>query len=200
MTLPGCWLSARFPADDPNDELVQPAAGQEDDPLSSSEDPSSTSAGGGGGAPLAARSSSGDGGGGGERDVLEAQAQKAMKKLGSSKDFLESHLMRASVLTPLTGSEEHGHGRAPAGAAPGAGQPPKATAQQQQHGGDTAHNGALAASVEEEEEEEEEQHHAAGMGATAVTVIVQGNRVVVANTGGWGPWRRPLVLQLRMPA
>ncbi|EFN51820.1 hypothetical protein CHLNCDRAFT_9625, partial [Chlorella variabilis] len=32
-------------------------------------------------------------------------------------------------------------------------------------------------------EEEEEEHHAAGMGATAVSVVVRGNRVVVANTG-----------------
>lgn len=101
-------------------EGAQASEGQEEDdctPLASRADPSSTS-GGGGGAPLAARSSSSEGGlvGGGGRDALEAEAQKAMKKLGSSKDFLESHLMRASVLTPLSDTEEEGHGRTKAAA------------------------------------------------------------------------------------
>lgn len=156
---------------------MQASEGQEDDdctPLASRAEPGSTSAGGGGGVPLEARSSSGDGSGiGGDRDALEAEAQKAMKKLGSSKDFLESHLMRASVLTPLD-PEDRGLGTPQAGAAGGA-------PQHQQQGGGGAPNGALPAAAEEEEEEE--QQHAAGMGATAVTAIVRGNRVIVANTG-----------------
>ncbi|KAL4433776.1 hypothetical protein ABPG75_000217 [Micractinium tetrahymenae] len=178
-----------------HEERVQASEGQEDDdstPLASRADPSSTSAGAG--APLVARSSSDGGGGGGggpgggtagggDRDALEAEAQKAMKKLGSSKDFIESHLMRASVLTPLD-PEDWSHGAAPAGAA-AAGQPPEAAARQQkqQQGGAAPPNGAALTPAQEEEEEEEEEHHAAGMGATAVTVIVRGNRVVVANTG-----------------
>lgn len=102
-----------------------------------------------------------------------------------SEQFVASHLQRASVITPVDA----------AGTAGGA-------AQQAQQG--EGANGALAAGSkagsggkegggqgqgqgeedEEEEEEEGEEHHAAGMGCTAVSVLVRGDRVLVANTGG----------------
>lgn len=124
-----------------------------------------------------------------DREQLEVEANKAMKKLGSSKDFMESHLMRASVLTPLaddppppsSSGETTGSGSGNRG---GGGrllttiQSGEMTASADMAKAVVANGGSGSTG-----EEEEEEHHAAGMGATAVSVVVRGNRVVVANTG-----------------
>ena len=129
-----------------------PAAQAHADRVHTSEQAAAAAAaGGGGGEP-----GGGDGpGGGGERaGAAQDQTTKAMKKYNSTKEFVESHLGRASVLTPLASEKEELAALHNGGGATGAG-----------------------------EEEEEEEHHAAGMGATAVSVVIQGSKVVVANTG-----------------
>ncbi|GAB4821123.1 hypothetical protein N2152v2_008169 [Parachlorella kessleri] len=126
-----------------------------------------------------------------------APSKKDLKKT-TSQQFLASHLMRASVLPPgatagvaaARGSGGSDDSEAAAAAANGVPSAPVAAvaaavinedpgvlvaegdAQQPQH--DAADDGGT---------EEEEEQHAAGMGCTAVSVIVRGDTVVVANTG-----------------
>jgi hypothetical protein len=132
-----------------------------------------------------------------DREQLEQEATKAMKKLGSSKDFLESHLMRASVLTPFEDDAPSAPRRGteappsssgtPAGGPPTSGSPGRGSALTTIESGVIASPSASGAAAlsngSGSGEEEEEEHHAAGMGATAVSVVVRGNQVVVANTG-----------------
>jgi hypothetical protein len=129
-----------------------------------------------------------------------------MKKINSSKDFYESHLMRASVLTPVEAEQERVRGAAAASHSPArktdtlvkpaAGEKAAAAAQDPTlsladsliSGSVAMATGTLAhhsAPVDDggSEDEDENAHHAAGMGATAVSVLVRGNKVVVANTG-----------------
>lgn len=137
-------------------------------------------------APLAASggadasSSSGDAAGGDAAASKQALVEKMAAKMGGTKDFLESHLMRASVLAPVGADDP---ASPPTAAAPAAG----AIGSSKPAAGDgrAAANGAANAAAASGEEEEEEMHHAAGMGATAVSVVVRGNKVIVANTGGW---------------
>ena len=112
-----------------------------------------------------------------ERLLLKSEADKALKKLNSSQDFLESHLMRASVLTPMDGGREEGGGGASAGPRgverlETIGSSSLVMAAESGSGGDGSGDGG-----------EGEQHHAGGQGATALSVVVRGNAVVVANTG-----------------
>lgn len=128
------------------------------------------------------------------REQLKAQDVKSMKELCSSKDFLESHLMRASVLTPMHSDEV----QAPAAASSSKGDGCSRATERAAMPMNTLMSGGVAladpppqssgmangsSSSVEEEVEEEEEHHASGMGATAVSVIVCNNQVIVANTG-----------------
>ena len=130
-----------------------------------------------------------------------------MKKMNSSKDFYESHLMRASVLTPLEAEQERVRGGAAAGHAPvrktdtliklekaaaAAADPTLSLADSLISGsvamaaGRLTHHSAADNDGGSDEDDDENAHHAAGMGATAVSVLVRGNKVVVANTGARG--------------
>ena len=84
-------------------------------------------------------------------------ADRRPRKLESSKDFLQSHLMRASVLSPAIVSAVDG--------------------------GEAALNGELGSSSGDGGGTEQEAHHAGGMGCTALAMLVRGSDVVVANTG-----------------
>ncbi|KAI3434509.1 hypothetical protein D9Q98_002583 [Chlorella vulgaris] len=116
-----------------------------------------------------------------DREQLEVEASKAMKKLGSSKDFMESHLMRASVLTPLDDDPPRPEGATSQNASG------RHTGMPSIESGDMADAAAVAGQANGGSSgaagDEGEEHHALGMGATAVSVVVRGNRVVVANTG-----------------
>ncbi|KAL4854095.1 putative protein phosphatase 2C 21 [Chlorella vulgaris] len=116
-----------------------------------------------------------------DREQLEVEASKAMKKLGSSKDFMESHLMRASVLTPLDDDPPRPEGATSPNASG------RHTGMPSIESGDMADAAAVAGQANGGSSgaagDEGEEHHALGMGATAVSVVVRGNRVVVANTG-----------------
>jgi antitoxin (DNA-binding transcriptional repressor) of toxin-antitoxin stability system len=116
-----------------------------------------------------------------DREQLEVEASKAMKKLGSSKDFMESHLMRASVLTPLDDDPPRPEGAISQNASG------RHTGMPSIESGDMADAAAVAGQANGGSigaaGDEGEEHHALGMGATAVSVVVRGNRVVVANTG-----------------
>ena len=155
--------AARLPAAVADDEPVPAATADEAEPLNAQASPPTRSLN---------RIHTGD------REQLQAEANKAMKKLGSSKDFLESHLMRASVLTPVEDDPPPGSNSRPRAS----GGPALATIVSGRMAAPaeaaTANGGSGSAAAEEEEEQ-----HAAGMGATAVSVVVRGNRVLVANTG-----------------
>lgn len=156
-----------------SEEAAEEAAGTA--PLAPGDAPTS--------APVAVSSSSSS-----RRDAKEQVAAKVVQKLNSSKEFLDSHLMRASVLTPIDLDTDPAADPPAAAAARGSGGASSAAAAAQPPGGLESiasgvpvTNGAPPGG--EEEEDDEEMHHAAGMGATAVSVVVRGNRVVIANTG-----------------
>lgn len=155
----------------------------------------------GGAADAAAASSSAP-----DPDPAASAAELAqMKKINSSKDFYESHLMRASVLTPVEAEQERVRGAAAAShppvrktdtlVKPAAGEKTVAAAQDPTLSlADSLISGSVAmaagtltqhsaAANDGVSDEDENVHHAAGMGATAVSVLVRGNKVVVANTG-----------------
>lgn len=158
--------------------------------------PPSNSSGDTGGA---SASSPGSGGGGSaapgrqtQVNTREAEAEKAMKRVGSSKEFMESHLARASVLTPLeqasaSQQQQVHHSPAVVHGSSGSSDPPGTAAQTAletvESGVVLGGGGAALPNGSASEEEDEEEHHAAGMGATAVSVLVRGPKIVVANTG-----------------
>lgn len=132
-----------------------------------------------------ASSSSGDAAGGGSATSKEALVEKVAAKMGGTKDFLESHLMRASVLSPLDPDDPTSPpaAAAPAAGAIGGGKPAAGDGTTAAAAAAAASNGAANAAASGEEDDDD-MHHAAGMGATAVSVVVRGNKVIVANTGG----------------
>ena len=183
-----------LPAAQAPEERVQQQSGDEE---------AATTPLAGGAADAAAASSSAP-----DPDPAASAAELAqMKKINSSKDFYESHLMRASVLTPVEAEQERVRGAAAAShppvrktdtlVKPAAGEKTVAAAQDPtlsladslisgsvaMAAGTLTHHSAAANDGVSDEDEDENVHHAAGMGATAVSVLVRGNKVVVANTG-----------------
>ena len=128
-------------------------------------------------------------------------AEKALKKMDSSKEFVQSHLMRASVITPLP-SDGDGEGQAQVGVtgsstpngtvSPMAASAEAAAAAAAGSGGscDRGSSGggqqppASGGSEDDEgEERQQDDHHAGGVGCTALSMVVRGSDVLVANTG-----------------
>ena len=107
------------------------------------------------------RSKAGAAGGGGGGGSSQGGAE--LKK-SHSEQFLASHLMRASVLPPNVTAGGGGGGEEPNGSVGAA--------------------GGEAAELGEGEGGEGDDNAAAGMGCTAVSVLVRGDHVLVANTGG----------------
>lgn len=124
-----------------------------------------------------------------ESEPLAAPGDTRELKKSPSEQFVQSHLMRASVLPPATSAAAAIAGRVPENgeAAAAAGGEPQGPG-----GGGDDSGGAARAEDDAGSEEGEEEHHAAGMGCTAASVLVRGDYVLVANTGarflpgGWG--------------
>lgn len=174
---------------DVESKLAGAAAAHEERVRSSQQSEASGEAAPLAGAAADASSSSGTAGGGGGSGKA-ALVEKMAAKLGGTKDFLESHLMRASVLGPVDPDPDGAApppAAAPAAEAIGGGKPAAgdgASAAAPAAAASAANGAANAASAAAGgEEEDEDMHHAAGMGATAVSVVLRGNKVIVANTG-----------------